>query len=273
MTRWIRRLFRRSPAAPIVRSNRTCLGLQRLEERDTPATFTVTNLLDDGSTGSLRWAVGQANSTNGADTVAFQAGLTGKIILGAPGQLSLSDTTGETTITGPGANLLTIGANYTWRLVSVQSGVTATITGLTLTEGTSQGNTGGGAVFNSGTLTLQRMVFQNNQSTVGNGGAIANGGTLNIDQSLFVGNTAYGMNGADGSSTGFGGGGGGGAAFGGAIYSVSALTITNSTFTSNVAGGGFGGKGLVNSGLNGVGGAGGSNGVYMGGNGRWCGWR
>ena len=69
MTRWLRQLFRSTPAAPVVKSRRTTLGLQRLEERDTPATFTVTNLLDDGSTGSLRWAVGQANSTSGSDTV------------------------------------------------------------------------------------------------------------------------------------------------------------------------------------------------------------
>ena len=70
MTRWLRQLFRSAPAVPVVRAHRTRLGLQRLEERDTPVTFTVTNVLDDGSTGSLRWAVGQANSTSGADTVA-----------------------------------------------------------------------------------------------------------------------------------------------------------------------------------------------------------
>src|SRR5689334_12879137 len=36
-------------------------------------TFTVTSTLDDGSTGSLRWAIGQVNADNGTDvdTIAF----------------------------------------------------------------------------------------------------------------------------------------------------------------------------------------------------------
>jgi hypothetical protein len=44
---------------------RTVPTIEILEPRDVPSTFTVTNLLDDGSVGSLRWAIGQANSTPG----------------------------------------------------------------------------------------------------------------------------------------------------------------------------------------------------------------
>jgi hypothetical protein len=36
--------------------------LEALEERNLPSTFTVTNTLDDGSSGSLRWAITQANA-------------------------------------------------------------------------------------------------------------------------------------------------------------------------------------------------------------------
>src|SRR5437763_1496342 len=38
------------------------LVLERLEDRTTPATFVVTNTLDDGNSGSLRWAINQANA-------------------------------------------------------------------------------------------------------------------------------------------------------------------------------------------------------------------
>jgi hypothetical protein len=64
---WIRKLF----ARPVTRTahlapHRARLAVEGLEGRLAPATFTVDNVLDDGSTGSLRWAVGQANATAGA---------------------------------------------------------------------------------------------------------------------------------------------------------------------------------------------------------------
>jgi hypothetical protein len=43
------------------------LLLERLEDRLAPATFTVTNTLDDGSVGSLRWAINQANASQAGD--------------------------------------------------------------------------------------------------------------------------------------------------------------------------------------------------------------
>jgi hypothetical protein len=47
------------------------------------AVFTVTNTLDDGSTGSLRWAVNQVNlSTDATNEIRFQAGL-GEIVVGS----------------------------------------------------------------------------------------------------------------------------------------------------------------------------------------------
>src|SRR5262249_57720803 len=36
--------------------------LEALEDRTAPATFTVTSTLDDGSSGTLRWAITQANA-------------------------------------------------------------------------------------------------------------------------------------------------------------------------------------------------------------------
>src|SRR5687768_6134507 len=97
------------------------------------ATFTVSDLSNSGP-GSLRQAVLEANVAAGPDVIAFQPGLTGTITL----------TTGEILITesvdirGPGAGVLVIHGNDTFRIFRVQnalSTVDAIVSGLTLTHG------------------------------------------------------------------------------------------------------------------------------------------
>ena len=61
------------------------------------APFTVSNLNDAGP-GSLRQAIEDANGLAGADTIGFQAGLTGTITL-TTGQLEITD---SVDIQGPG---------------------------------------------------------------------------------------------------------------------------------------------------------------------------
>jgi hypothetical protein len=69
MHSWIRRWFARPVTRTIRRKpQRARPALEALEGRLVPSTFTVNSLLDDGSAGSLRWAIGLANSTAGADT-------------------------------------------------------------------------------------------------------------------------------------------------------------------------------------------------------------
>nr|MBX2881199.1 DUF4347 domain-containing protein [Granulosicoccus sp.] len=46
-----------------------------------PQTFTVTNTLDDGSPGSLRWAIDQANSNLGNDTIEFNIAGSGSQVI------------------------------------------------------------------------------------------------------------------------------------------------------------------------------------------------
>ena len=46
-------------------------GLLELEERRLLATFTVTSTADDGSAGTLRWAIAEANATPGPNTIDF----------------------------------------------------------------------------------------------------------------------------------------------------------------------------------------------------------
>lgn len=81
----------------------------------------------------------------------------------------------------------------------------------------------GPAVANDGTLLVEASAFGGNRNTAsdGDGGAIANlNGTLIVRGSTFAGNDA--------------------ARHGGAIYSSSTTTVTNSTFTANHALGGAG---------------------------------
>ena len=82
-----------------------------LEDRRLLSTFTVTSTLDNGSAGTLRWAVGQANSAGGAETIAFDKTVfkTPQMITLTGTQLELSDTTGTETITGPKAGVTVSG--------------------------------------------------------------------------------------------------------------------------------------------------------------------
>src|SRR5215831_8661307 len=114
---WIRKLFARHPRERTIRraAQRARLRLEALEDRYVPSTFTVNNLLDDGSVGSLRWAVGQANSNPGNNTI----NLSGT-------QLELTDTTGTETIAGPAAGV-TVSGNNASREFQVDNLVTASI--------------------------------------------------------------------------------------------------------------------------------------------------
>ena len=110
--------------------------LLALEDRRLLSTFTVNSTLDDGSVGTLRWAVGQANSAGGAETIAFDKTVfkTPQTITLTGTQLELSDTNGTETITGPKAGV-TVSAGRHSRVFQVDGGVTASISGLTITGG------------------------------------------------------------------------------------------------------------------------------------------
>src|SRR5947209_1075029 len=66
---WLRSLFTRPVTRPL--RKRPPQARPALEDRTVPSTFTVLNTQDDGSIGSLRWAVGQANAHAGPDTIHF----------------------------------------------------------------------------------------------------------------------------------------------------------------------------------------------------------
>jgi hypothetical protein len=74
LTRRLRPLLNPTPRRQRSRRppRRSRPAVEVLERRVTPSTFTGNRTADDTSSGSLRWAIQQANSNSGPDTIAFQ---------------------------------------------------------------------------------------------------------------------------------------------------------------------------------------------------------
>src|SRR5271169_674777 len=175
------------------------------------ATFTVSNTTDPASPmagdGSLREAITNANTAGGTNNIQFNAGVTGTITLGSTLPAIVS---GETlTITGPTTSPgIAISGGNAVQLMQVNSGATLKLQFLTMEDGSATAPAGFAAV----------------------GGAIDNSGTVTVTDSTFSGNQTTGGAGATGGAQGFGG----------AIYNAGTLTVTNSTLSGNQATGGAG---------------------------------
>jgi hypothetical protein len=186
--------------------------LEPLEDRLVLTTFNVSNLADSGP-GSLRQAIVDANTQTGADVINFAPGLHGTITL-TSGELDITD---DLTVNGPGAKVLTVSGNNTYRNFVVASHETVSISGLTIANGNA-GSGDGGGLDNFGTVTVSNSVFisnsagalggglfNNSDSTAGvigctftsnaaatAGGGLANesGGTARVSGSSFTANSA-----------------------------------------------------------------------------------
>ncbi len=199
--------------------NTTAAGrpaVEALEDRLLPTTFHVTSLLDDGSAGTLRWAVGQANTNPGSDAIDFQ--ISGTVSLS--GQLPAFTDAATTTVIGPSGGI-TLDAHGASGILVVQPGASVALTGLTLAHG--NGFQGGG-VFNDGTLSLTNCIISGN--TAGLDGGIYNdySGTLTLANCTVSGNSASSAAG---------------------IWNSGTLTLTNSTLSGNNA---SAGGGIINGG-------------------------
>jgi hypothetical protein len=238
----IRKLF----ARPLrKRAHRARLAVQALEDRTVPSTFTVTNLLDDGSAGSLRWAVGQANMAGGAIDFDPAVFATPQTITLTGTQLELTDTTGTETITGPAVGV-TVNGNNASRVFQIDGGVSASISGLTISGGNA-GSGNGGGLDNVGTTTLTDCTFSGN-SAWGGGGLANLDGTLTLTNCTVSGNSAGGTNGGgldcfygtlrltnctvSGNSA-YDGGIGGPFSFGGIFNYYASTTLTNTIVAEN----------------------------------------
>jgi predicted outer membrane repeat protein len=206
----------------------------------TAATFTVTNTNNSGP-GSLRQALTDSNNTAGSDTIVFDAA-----VFSTPQTIQLANAiqifpaTGDTiTITGPGANLLTIrgngvgdGSGQIFNRVGISHALS--LSGMTLT------NAGFSAVTNDNagpqsSLTVTNVNFVANGGPFG-GGGISSSAALTVTACTFIDNVTSPS------------GGGSGSLGGGAIHSDTndvtiPVIITGSTFTNNLAGSTFAGSG------------------------------
>jgi predicted outer membrane repeat protein len=196
------------------------------------ATITVTSTEDSGP-GSLRAAIENAAS---GDTINFS--VTDEIQL-TSGTLTINK---DLSIVGPGADELRVWrrSDQYFKIFQVESGVTATISGLYISEGAAfvTRDDAGGGVDNNGTLTLDSCQLTNNGAYHGGGGALRNRGTMILKHCQVVNNLSEGQ--------------------GGGILNQGMMTVSDSLISQNTAGnttgdlsaprGDGGGGGIANSG-------------------------
>src|SRR5262249_49152969 len=137
-----------------------------------------------------RQAILFANSVAGADTIGFQAGLSGTITLSA-GELGITD---DLTIIGPGAGVLSVSGNNASRIFYINDGDSASdldvaISGLTLTGGYDDSSLGGGAIRNSEDLTLTNCTLSGNFAV--EGGGISTDRAATLTNCTVSGNTGH----------------------------------------------------------------------------------
>ena len=152
--------------------------------------YVVTSLADDGSSGTLRYEIQQAEAA-GTQTVTFSPSLTASgpatIDLNRSA-LTLDDTSGTLTIQGPAANLLTINAEGHSGVFVVDSNSDAQIDGLSITGG--HGPTGSG-IRSLGTLTVTNCIITGNSTSMSGGGIFSEyGPSLTVTNCIISGNSA-----------------------------------------------------------------------------------
>lgn len=159
---------------PNVRTNRFRPALVQLENRQLLATFQVTSAADTfnsngtPATGTLRWAVEQADNASTPSTITFNLPPQSTIAISKVGDAIVLTNTGEsTTITGPGASELTVSGNQQGGVFQIAASVTASISGLTISKGFCYY----AAVDDLGSLTLTGCTLSDNVG-VGNAGGV-----------------------------------------------------------------------------------------------------
>jgi hypothetical protein len=166
-------------------------ALLSLEDRGLLSMFPVTSTADDGSTGTLRWAVAGAKADTTPSMIVFELGTAPATITLTQGQLELSNTSEPVAIyDGTGQGPVTISGNDQSGAFQVDSGVTASISGLTIIDGSA--TSGGGGVFNEGSTTLVNCTISGNTSADGAGGGLYNtfSGHLKAYGTTISGNTS-----------------------------------------------------------------------------------
>jgi len=246
--------------ATIARSLRRRLFLQTLEDRATPATFTVTNTGDNGGinpavgagTGTLRQAIVDANADTGTSESIDVTGVTGTISL----QAVLPTITKNTTVSGPGSSKLTVtrGVAADFRILNISAAgtINVSVSGMSLTNGSTTGttntNNGGCINIDNEIVTLNDVQCLNNK-TARAGGAIA-GSNVSPYPQLTMNNCVISGNQALGTTADSPPGGRGGAIYFGnnGVLNMTGCTVSGNT-AKNIGGGIYffsGGTGVWN---------------------------
>ena len=234
-------------------TRRAPLWLEALENRLVPSTLTVTNSLDDGSSGTLRSTIAAAAS---GDTIVLSPILQGAPIVLAHGELVLNQ---NVTISAGDDVPETISGGGNSRVFEVAAGASVTLRHLTITGGDGVANnpagnpfkngSGGGILVDAGaTLAVVDSILSGNT-------AVRGGGIENLGLATVIGSTLSG-NSASYSGGGFENNGtltvsdstlsGNSAVQGGGIASLRLATVTGSILSSNSAS--FYGGGIYNEG-------------------------
>jgi predicted outer membrane repeat protein len=252
--------------------------LEALEDRWVPSQIglTVTSLADHGA-GTLRQAILTADQSSPKAQYTIGFAMSGTIALQTP----LPELNNSIAIQGPGAAGLTIepvgGLSFTSALITVDAGQTASLSGLTIANGTDggiadhggsltisgcticgnsgvqfNGNTYGGGIwslndFGPSTLTVVGCTISGNSATFG-GGILAS--TLTISDSIISGNSALTGGGIDcfnGTISGCTLSGNSASYQGGSINNDGELTVSGCTISGNSAtlGGGIHNDGML----------------------------
>ena len=134
------------------------------------AYLTVTTQFDVVAPGdgqlSLREALTLANGSSGPDTIRFSATVVGQTLVLTGGELTITDDVTIDGNNGGAAAQTTIDANQASRVLSITGGGTeATLNGLVITNGRSNGEPGGGIFLGSqASLTLTDCVVTDNDT-------------------------------------------------------------------------------------------------------------
>jgi hypothetical protein len=219
------------------------IDMGAFEVQPEAVSFTVTNTNDSGP-GSLRQAILNANLSPDDNVIDFDLSCSPCTITLTSGEL-LIDNNGTLTISGLGANQLSVSGNNVSRVFLTQPDVNLTINGLTISGGAVTGT--GGAIYMQGALTLNDTIVSDNSASEEGGGIYNGGGTVTLNNTAVSDNSASGDGGgiynfmgtmtlnnstvSGNSTTGNGGG----------IYNNGTLTLTNSTVGGNSASGDGGG--------------------------------
>ena len=195
-------------------------GMQHLEGRRLLSTFTVSRA-DDATEpvtlapvpGTLRWAVLQADSTPDS-TIVFDPA-----VFATPTTIALSSGLGQlelsapVTIEGPAATV-TVDAQGKSRVFLLDPSVAATISGLSITGGSTTGSGGAIDVGPQSSLVLENCTIS--ASSAKRGAGLYSSGKATLTNCTIVGNSAT--------------------QFAGAVLSAySTISLTNCTFSGNVA--------------------------------------